>query len=86
MLKHQVAKCRIPSSGMFRRVVHVKTDVSEEIIASIIKVKRIRELGIMLAATRNRSTLRTANIVPSAPILVTLMMEAILSSDTSVLT
>jgi hypothetical protein len=31
-------------------------------------------------------TLVTANVVPSSPILVTLMMEALSSSETSVLT
>jgi hypothetical protein len=38
--------------------------------------------------TRNvtRSTLVSANLVPNSPILVTLMMEAILSSETSILT
>jgi hypothetical protein len=38
---------------------------------------------------RNRRVLRLlfpANVVPSSPIFVTLMMEAILSSETSVLT
>jgi hypothetical protein len=33
-----------------------------------------------------RRLLVTANVVPSTPILVTLMMEALISSDTSVLT
>jgi hypothetical protein len=33
-------------------VALVRTDVSEEIIASIIRVKRIIELGIALAITR----------------------------------
>jgi phospholipid N-methyltransferase len=33
-----------------------------------------------------RQLLVTANVVPSSPILVTLMMEAIRCSDTSVLT
>jgi hypothetical protein len=33
-----------------------------------------------------RQLLVTANIVPSSPILVTLMMEALRSSETSVLT
>jgi hypothetical protein len=39
------------SSGMFRRVALVRTDVSEERIASIIRVTRLGELGIMLAVT-----------------------------------
>jgi hypothetical protein len=50
------------SSGVLRRVALVRTDVSEELSASIIVV------------------------VPNSPILVTLMMEAISSSETSVLT
>jgi hypothetical protein len=51
---------------MLRRVALVRTDVSEELSASIIKV--------------------TASVVPSSPILVTLMKEEISSSETSVLT
>jgi hypothetical protein len=50
----------------------VRSDVSEEYITSIIRVTRISELGTTLAVT-------------NPPILVTLMMEAILSSGTSVL-
>jgi hypothetical protein len=34
----------MPSSGMSRNVVLVKTDVSEELSASIIRVTRIGEL------------------------------------------
>jgi hypothetical protein len=74
---------------MLRRVALVRTDGSEERIASIISVKRIDELVITLAVTSNRSTLRrntlTADVVPSSPILVTLVMDAICSSDTSAL-
>jgi hypothetical protein len=47
----------MPSSGMLRRVALVRTDVSEERIASIIKVTRIGELGT-LSMTSNRSRLR----------------------------
>jgi hypothetical protein len=82
------------SLGMLRRVALVRTDVSEELIASIISATRIGELG-KLAVTSNRRKLRrntsvrrvlvTAN-VPSAPSLVTLMLETLLSSETSVLT
>jgi hypothetical protein len=44
------------SSGMLRRVALVRTDVSEELSASIIGVTRIGELGT-LAVTSNRRTL-----------------------------
>jgi hypothetical protein len=62
---------------MSPRVAHVKTDGSEERSASIIRVARIGEL---------ETTLVTASVVPSSPILVTLMKEALSSSKTSVLT
>jgi hypothetical protein len=79
-------------------VALVRTDVSEELCASFIRVKIIGQLGT-LAITSNRRTLRrntkflrsvlwlivTAN-VPSSQILVTLMMEALSSPETSVLT
>jgi hypothetical protein len=52
------------SSGMLLRVALVRTDVSEELIASFIRVKRIGELGTTLAVTSNRSTLRrSTNLV-----------------------
>jgi hypothetical protein len=71
---------------MLRRVA-VVTDVTEEHIASIIRVTRIGELRTS-AVTSNRSTLQSntiAEVVPSSPI-VTLMVEVIRSSNTSVLT
>jgi hypothetical protein len=43
---------------MLRRVVLVRTDVSEERNASFIRVTRIGELGTTLAVTSNRRTLR----------------------------
>jgi hypothetical protein len=46
------------SSGMLHRVALVRTDVSEELRASFIKVTRIGEIGIALAVTSNRRTLR----------------------------
>jgi hypothetical protein len=61
-------------------VILVRTDVSEERIASIIGVKRISEVGTTLAACSN------SNIVHSSLIVFTLITEAILSSETSVLT
>jgi hypothetical protein len=48
---------RMASSVMLRRVARVRTDVSEKINASIIRVTIIYELGT-LAVTSNRSTLR----------------------------
>jgi hypothetical protein len=101
---------RMASSGMLRHVTLVRTYVSEELSASIIRVTRIGELGT-LAVTSNRRILwrntkyfvfcswilyflflcsvrrllAMAN-VPSSPILVTLMMEALSFSETSVLT
>jgi hypothetical protein len=44
--------------------------------SSIIRATRIGELGKTLAVTSNRRPLVTAN-VPSSPILVTLVMEAL---------
>jgi hypothetical protein len=38
-------------SGMLRRVALVRTDVSEELCASFIRVTRIDELGTTLAVT-----------------------------------
>jgi hypothetical protein len=74
----------------------------EESSASIIRVTRTGVHGTTLAAARNRRTLRrniksstvvslrhlrvTADVVPSSLILVTLMMETLGSSETSVLT
>jgi hypothetical protein len=39
------------SSGMLRRVALVRTDVLEELSASIIRATRIGELGTKLAVT-----------------------------------
>jgi hypothetical protein len=84
-------------NGVFwdvRRVALVRTDVSEERNTSFIKVARIGELGTTLPLTSNRRTflrsvgrlLVTARVFLSSPILVTLMKEALRSSETSVLT
>jgi hypothetical protein len=75
----------MPSSGMIRRVDLVRTDVSEERSASIIRETRIGTSYIVFLRSMRRM-LVTANVVPSSPILVTLMMEALRSSETSILT
>jgi hypothetical protein len=49
---------RMPSSGMLHRVALVRTDVSEELSASFIRVTRIGELWTTLAVTSNWLTLR----------------------------
>jgi hypothetical protein len=48
------------SSGMLRRVALVRTDVSEELRASFIRVIRIGELGTTLAVTSNQRMLRVS--------------------------
>jgi hypothetical protein len=79
----------------------VNTDDSKELTASNIKVAGIGELGT-LTVISNRRTLRRiqihiflrsvrrlivmAKVVPSSSIPVTLMLEALSSSETSVLT
>jgi hypothetical protein len=64
------------TSGKLRRVVLVRTRVSEKRKAPIIKVTRIGKLGT-LTVTRNWTI---------KPILITLMMQALHSSETSILT
>jgi hypothetical protein len=44
----------MPSSGMLRCVALVRTGFFEQLSTSIIRVKRIGELGTMLAVTSNR--------------------------------
>jgi hypothetical protein len=78
---------------MLHLVALVRTDVSDELSASFIRMTRIGTLAV----TSNRRTLRrnirsvrrllvTASVVPSSPILVTLMKETLRFSETSVLT
>jgi hypothetical protein len=78
------------SSGTLRRVARVKSNVSEGLSASIIRVTRIGELGTTLSLTSNRRTLRrllvAANVLHFSPILVTFLTETLRSSDTSILT
>jgi hypothetical protein len=58
---------------MLRRVALVRTDVSEEPGASLVFLRSVSRLLV------------AACVVPSSPILVSLMMEALSSSETSVL-
>jgi hypothetical protein len=64
--------------GMLLRMALVITDVSEELSASLIKVTRICELGTTIAVI--------SNPFRSLPTPVSLMKEALSSSETSVLT
>jgi hypothetical protein len=59
---------------MLRRVALVRTHVSEEPGANLVFLRSVRRLLV------------TACVVPSSPILVTLMKEALSSSEMSVLT
>jgi hypothetical protein len=65
----------MPSSGMWLRAGFVRTEVSEECVASIFRVRVISELGRALGVT----------IVPTPLILNTLKLEATLSFQSSVL-
>jgi hypothetical protein len=75
-------------------VALVCTDVSGERSASIIRVTRIIELGTTLEVTSNRvrckgilvRLLVTDNVAPRSPILAALLMGAIRSAETLVLT
>jgi hypothetical protein len=66
---------------MLRSVALVRTDISDEYIASITRVTRIGELRTSAVASNRLflysmlQLLVTANIVLSSTILVTLMME-----------
>jgi hypothetical protein len=62
---------------MLSRVALVRTDVSREHIKATSKQNTLHSVLRLLV---------TANVVPSLPIIDTLMMEEILSSETSVLT
>jgi hypothetical protein len=68
---------------MLLRVTVVRTDVSEALSASFIRVTRICELVFFRGV---RQFLVTASVVPSSLIFVTLKTEALSSAEKSVLT
>jgi hypothetical protein len=70
--------------GMLRRVTLVRTDVSKEISATIIRATRILEVGETLAVTY--LLLVTSSVDPSSLIHLTPIMEGLISSEMSVLT
>jgi hypothetical protein len=69
------------SSGMLRRVALVRTDVSEELSASFIRVTRIGELGTTLAVTSSRRFLRSVRqlLVTASVVLISVSFCACLS-------
>jgi hypothetical protein len=74
----------MPSSGMLRPVAVIRTEVSEERITSIIRVKRIGQHSSIVFVHSMSRLLVTANVVPNSPILVPMIMEVIRSPETSV--
>jgi hypothetical protein len=76
---------------MLGREALVRTDVSEQRSTCIIRVTKIGELETKLAVIDARYEVysissQRASVSSGSPILVTLMMEALHSSETSVLT
>jgi hypothetical protein len=70
---------------MLRHIVLVRIDVSEELNVSFIRLTRIGELTLAVTSNRRTRFLVTAYVVPSSPILVSLMKEALSSSETLVI-
>jgi hypothetical protein len=73
------------SSGMLRCVALVRTNVSEERNECIIRVTRIGEKSHIIFLRGVCWLLVTANVISSSSIIVTLMMQALCSSETRVL-
>jgi hypothetical protein len=65
---------------MSRRVALVRTDVSEELNASFIRVTRIGELGTTRAVTSNR---RTLQIYRNGDVLIRMMLCSVSSSESA---
>jgi hypothetical protein len=75
----------MPSSGILRLVDRVIIDVSEETSASIIIII-IHHINNLVFLRSVHRLLLTASVVPSSLTPITLMMEALSSSETLVLT
>jgi hypothetical protein len=71
---------------MLRRVALERTDVSEERSSSITRVTKIIKLVAHTVYLRRVRLLLLTAKVPSTQVLVTIVMEALGSSETSVLT
>jgi phosphotransacetylase len=69
--------------GMLRRAALVSTDVLEELSHSFIRMTIQSDFLFLCSA---RPLLVTDNVVPSSPNLVSLKIEALRSSETSVIT
>jgi hypothetical protein len=82
------------SSGMWRRVSFVRTDVSEKCVPSTFRAERFSELGRTLQVTSKQlvflcsvlQLLISANTFRSSLILSTLKLEVTYFPETSVLT
>jgi hypothetical protein len=72
------------SSGMLSRVALVKIEISEELSAYVFRVRRIGDLGTYLYFFI--ASFVSYAYIHSSSILVTPIMEALSSSETSVLT
>jgi hypothetical protein len=74
------------SSGMLRRVALLRTDVSEKLSASFIRVTRIDELGTKLAIISNLLTLRRNTKYKGGyflPLTVTVLIMIVICEDHS---
>jgi hypothetical protein len=65
------------SSGMLRRVALVRTDVSKGTTLAVTSKRRTLRKNTLVFLCSVRRLLVTSSVVPSSPILVTLMKEAL---------
>jgi hypothetical protein len=81
--RHSCSYERMPFSGTWRRVGHVRTDVSDECVASIFRVETISDLGTLEVSSKEK--LVTANVVTNSSIVSATRMEIRSSFETSVI-